>query len=222
MWFVAECHGSIDFSIINVFDGRLSLLGALAGVVFSVFLYIFRNRIKLLARLYRNNREAKYVFIIIGLIITVVFSRAVYCFFYHEAKFHIAFVNEPAQFLPDSFERKIVETPWVGSGGGAVEELFPEGSVIKVTGEYAEGADKGKRVVVAYEFVRLIGSCIKKQKLHPDNVFKWLELHNCSVVSFKNAFYYDLFEIWNGGYAYLGGGLGAIIGGLYFCVRNKL
>lgn len=97
IWFVWQFRDEFDLGVLNIFDGRLSIIGAVAGIALAALLYFCRGRIRFLRRLRGSTKSAKLAFLLIGIISAVLFSRVFYCIIEPEANVNIAYVNDPAK-----------------------------------------------------------------------------------------------------------------------------
>jgi phosphatidylglycerol:prolipoprotein diacylglycerol transferase len=216
IWFVYQFKDEFDLGVLNIFDGRLSIIGAVLGIAFVALLYFYRGRIEFLSKLRTSKRSVKLTFIVIGVVAAILFSRAFYCLFEREANVHIAYVNDPSLFYPESLRREVVGTLGSGSGEGSAHH---ESSVFRIVGRYASGPNVPKIDTVAYEFpkYRYGNSSEEVKRFRVEEAL----LRKLGVVRLQSAFYYDFLEIWKGGLVYYGGVIGAVAGGLLFSYRRK-
>ncbi|MFH1429604.1 MAG: prolipoprotein diacylglyceryl transferase family protein [Candidatus Margulisiibacteriota bacterium] len=218
IWFVAQFGKEFDFKIFNVFDGRLSLIGLIIGVLLVVVLYLKREKIQFLGWLKGYSKNVKIVFILIGIVSAFLFSRALYCLLDKEANMHVAYVENPSLFkdIKEDEEKKL--TLSIGGKTKQQEQYV----IMPLTGKYASGENAGKTVTIAYEFpkYRVFGDRVIK--FSKDAALQWLKENKITAQKIQPAFYYDVFQIWNGGLVYFGGVLGAIIGGGLFCLLKKV
>jgi phosphatidylglycerol:prolipoprotein diacylglycerol transferase len=218
IWFVYQFKEQFDLGVLNIFDGRLSIIGAVLGIAFVALLYFYRGRIEFLGKLRSSKRSVKVTFVVIGVVAAILFSRVFYCLIEREANVHIAYVNDPSLFYPESLRREVVGTIGSGSGEGSTHH---ESSVFRVVGRYASGPNVAGEGTVAYEFPKYryehtsSGEEVKRFRVEE------ALLRKLGVVRLQSAFYYDFLEIWKGGLVYYGGVIGAILGGLFFSYRRK-
>lgn len=193
VFYIIEFHHQFSFVIFNIFDGLLSIIGLIIGVIISVMFFKYRTKFAFLKAFHPLNRKTSAFFIIVGTFITLTSGRLLYLVSDSSVLYHRVVLRPRHKFYPDSLRLEEM-------GRGAFREM----GIISDK----KSPDFGKEV--------------EYRRLYPANEdYGMIEKAN-RLYDVYPAWDFSVFEVWKGGLVYYGGVIGGIFAGLLFCWRRRI